>query len=101
MYVIEKKMISFFFLNDLLFKISGDNFDGILKELGVNKVIRTIAKTVKPRLTINEKNGKWLFKSESTFKTTSFEFTPGVEFDDLSPTGDQLKVRTNRFLLID
>ncbi len=85
----------------MLFKISGDNFDGILKELGVNKVIRTIAKTVKPRLTINEKNGKWLFKSESTFKTTSFEFTPGVEFDDVSPTGDQLKVRTKQFSLID
>jgi len=64
-------------------------------------VIRTIVKSVKPRVTINEKNGKWLFKSESTFKTTSFEFTPGVEFDDESPIGDKLKVRTNFFSLID
>jgi len=64
-------------------------------------VIRTIVKSVKPRVTINEKNGKWLFKSETTFKSRSYEFTPGVEFDDESPTGDQLKVRRNLFLLID
>lgn len=80
-------------INDLLFQINGENFDGILKELGINKVLRTIAKTMKPRLIIDEKDGKWSFKSESTFKTTTIQFTPGIEFeDDVSHDGQQITV---------
>jgi hypothetical protein len=84
-------------LINILIKVSGENFDKILKELGVNKVFRTIAKNVKPRLIINEKNGKWLFKSESTFKTTSYEFTPGVQFEDITPDGQKINVRKTGF----
>ncbi|CAF1363222.1 unnamed protein product, partial [Didymodactylos carnosus] len=70
--------------------INEENFDELLKELGVNQEIRTIAKTFKPRVTINEKDGKWSLKSENTFKTTTVQFTPGIEFEDVSPDGHQI-----------
>ncbi len=79
-------------INGLLFQINGENFDELLKELGVNQEIRTIAKTVKPRVTINEKDRKWSLKSENTFKTTTVHFTPGIEFEDISPDGQQITV---------
>jgi hypothetical protein len=87
-------------VNNFSFQVSGDNFDGILKEFGVNKVLRTIAKTIKPRVIINEKDGKWSLRSESTFKTTTIEFIPGVEFQDVSPDGQQLNVRKLFFIIL-
>jgi hypothetical protein len=85
----------FFFI-----KISTENFDAILKELGVNKVLRTLAKTLKPRVTINEKDGKWSFKSETTFKTTSYQFQPGVQFEDTTPDGQIVQVFFILFLFL-
>jgi hypothetical protein len=65
-----------------------------LKELGVNQEIRkfTEAETFKPRVIINENDGKWALKSENTFKTTTVQFTPGIEFEDVSPDGHQITV---------
>jgi len=45
-----------------------------------------------PTLFISEKGGKWSFKSESTFKSTSYEFIPGVEFDETRLDGGNVKV---------
>ncbi len=56
-----------------------------------------MAKNVKPRLIIDEKNGKWSFKSESTFRTMSYEFVPDVEFDNTAPDGQQIKVYFRSF----
>ncbi|CAF0837017.1 unnamed protein product [Adineta steineri] len=36
-------------------------------------------------------NGKWTVKSESTFKTTVYEFTLGVEFDEVRADGAEVK----------
>jgi hypothetical protein len=63
-----------------------------LKEIEVNQEIRTIAKTVQPRVTIDEKDGKWSLKSEKTYKTTTVQFTPGVEFEEVSPDGKHITV---------
>ncbi|CAF0834236.1 unnamed protein product [Adineta steineri] len=68
--------------------VSNENFDAFLKEMGINKVLRTLAKTVKPRVVIAEKDGKWSFRSETTLKTTAIEFIPGVEFTDVSHDGE-------------
>ena len=78
--------------NHLLFKIFGENFDELMKVLGVDQEIRAIAKTVKPRVTIAEKDGKWSLKSENTYKTTTVQFTPGIEFEEVSPDGKQITV---------
>jgi hypothetical protein len=65
-----------------------------LKELGVNQEIQnfTKAETFKPRVIIDEKDGKWSLTSENTFKTTTVQFTPGIEFEDVSPDGHQITV---------
>lgn len=66
-----------------------------MKELGVGWAMRMAAKAVKPRLIISENNGKWNIKSESTFKTLSIDFTPGVPFDETTPDGREVTVRIN------
>jgi hypothetical protein len=95
--------------------VDGEHFDDYMKELvrrfffaysvdyfvlcvlkGVGFALRQSAKLVKPKLTIAEQGGKWSFKSESTLKTASYEFTPGVEFDETRLDGESVKVnRTN------
>jgi hypothetical protein len=63
-----------------------------MKELGIGLTIRMAAKGIKPRLVISENNGKWTVRSESTLKTTSYEFTPSVEFNETTPDGREVKV---------
>ena len=64
-----------------------------MKELGIGWTIRTAAKGVKPRLVISETGGKWTVRAETTLKTTSYDFTPGVEFDETTPDGREVKVQ--------
>jgi fatty acid-binding protein 3 len=63
-----------------------------MKEIGVGMMMRMAAKGIKPRLVISEAGDKWTVRSESTIKTTSYDFTPGVEFDETTPDGRQVKV---------
>ncbi len=62
---------------------------------GVGFALRQSAKLVKPKLIITENGGKWSLKSESTLKTASYEFTPGVEFDEQRLDGESVKVSRN------
>jgi len=71
--------------------VDGEHFDDYMKELGVGFALRQSAKLVKPKLTISEHGGKWSLKSESTLKTQSYEFTPGVEFDETRLDGEPVK----------
>jgi len=61
-------------------------------EKGVGFALRQSAKLIKPKLIISEHGGKWSLKSESTLKTGSYEFTPGVEFDETRLDGESVKV---------
>jgi hypothetical protein len=90
--------------------VDGEHFDDWMKEIvrrfswfvslkfylffekGVGFALRQSAKLVKPKLIISEKDGKWLFKSESTLKSASYEFKPGVEFDETRLDGELVKV---------
>lgn len=47
----------------------------------MNIILRKIAATVKPTLTITKDGDKWVIKSKSTFKNEEDEFTIGIEFD--------------------
>ena len=64
-----------------------------MKEIGVGMMVRMAARGIKPRLVITEQNGKWTLRSESSIKTVVCEFTPGVEFDETTPDGRQVKVK--------
>ncbi|CAF4088187.1 unnamed protein product, partial [Didymodactylos carnosus] len=58
----------------------------------ISWVVRTAAKAVKSeKLIIIENNGKWTLRSESTFKNTSYEFVPGVEFNETRADGAEVK----------
>ncbi len=72
--------------------------DEFMKEIGVGMVMRMAAKSVKPRLVISENGGKWTLRSETKLKTTSLEFTPGVEFEDTTADGREVKVYYPFFL---
>ena len=78
--------------NPSLLQVDGDNFDEFMKELGVGMMMRMAAKGVKPRLVIAANGEKWSIRSESTFKTVGYDFTPGVEFNETTPDGRELVV---------
>lgn len=75
------------------YKVSSDNMDDYLKELGVGMMGRMMAKGLKPRLIISEKDGKWSLRTETTLKTMMIEFTPDVEYEETTGDGRELKVR--------
>jgi hypothetical protein len=62
--------------------------DDYLKEFGIDM----IAKGIKPRLVISEKDGKCTLRTETILKTTILEFTPNVEYEETTVDGRELKV---------
>lgn len=72
--------------------MEGDNNDEYLKELGVGMMHRMVARGLKPRLIISEKDGKWTLCTDTIFKTMTIEFTPDVEFSETTGDGRELKV---------
>merc|ERR1739848_478661 len=69
---------------------SSENLDAMMKEAGMGIAIRTIAKTLKPTITVatNAKGFHW--KNQSV-KTQECDYEWGVEVDDKSPSGDDGK----------
>ena len=63
-----------------------------MKELGVGWALRLTAKGVKPRIIISEAGDKWTLRTESAIKTLSYDFIPGVEFDETTADGREVKV---------
>lgn len=62
--------------------------------IGISWILRQAAKAVKKEKVIisTDNNGKWTLKSESTFKNTKYEFTPGIEFNEMRADGVEVKV---------
>ena len=54
--------------------------------------MRQVAKAIHPRLIITEDNGHWTVRAETAVKTKTINFTPGVEFDDTTIDGREVKV---------
>jgi len=66
--------------------------DDYLKEFGVSMMGRMVARNIKPRLIITEKDGKWTLRTETTLKTMIIEFKVNVEFEETTGDGRELKV---------
>ncbi|CAF1455051.1 unnamed protein product [Rotaria magnacalcarata] len=71
--------------------VDGDNMDEYLKELGIGMMGRMMAKQVKSRLIITETDDKSALRTETTFKTTVLEFTPGVECNETTADRREFK----------
>ena len=56
----------------------GSLFFLLFKDVGW--FLRSIAKNIKPIITISNTGDKWSYKVETSFKTTELEFTEGVAF---------------------
>lgn len=74
-------------------QVDGENFDAYMKELGVGMILRMTAKGIKPRIIISEDNGQWTLRTESSIKTLTVQFQPGVTFDETTADGREVKVR--------
>ncbi|CAH1248660.1 sodium/calcium exchanger regulatory protein 1-like isoform X3 [Branchiostoma lanceolatum] len=66
--------------------VDSENFDAYLQAVGVNFMIRQMAKAVTPRQEIQQNGDNFVIKS-SGFQTKVTNFTIGEEFEDDSPIG--------------
>ncbi|CAF3307238.1 unnamed protein product [Rotaria sp. Silwood2] len=71
--------------------VRSENLDDFLKEVGVPMLIRMMATRSNPRVVISEKDGVWTIRTETILKTQTTTFTPGVEFTDTTPGGQQVQ----------
>ena len=72
--------------------MNGDDMDEYLKEIGVGFMGRALVKTIKPRLVITENDGIWTIRTETPLRTLSLDLKPGIEYEETTPDGRQLRV---------
>lgn len=61
---------------------SSENLDEVLKAMGVNFVLRKLANTAKPKVTISKEGEKWRFKTVNPVKTVDICVAEGEEFNE-------------------
>lgn len=71
---------------------SSENFDEVMKALGVGLMTRKIGAATKPNVRLEKNGDEWTFTTVSTLKTTAIKFKLNEEFDE--ETIDGRKVRT-------
>ena len=59
---------------------------------GVGMLVRKMGASFKPSQLISCDGDKWTIKTVTSFKTTEISFTPGVEFDETTADGRNMKV---------
>lgn len=68
-----------------------ENFEEVMKALGVGYLIRKVGNTVSPVIELTESDGEYTFTSNSTFKNTVTKFRLGEEFEEETPDGRKVK----------
>ncbi|CAF1639861.1 unnamed protein product [Adineta ricciae] len=71
--------------------IDGENFDSFMKEIGVGMATRLLTKGLKLRLIIDEIANEWIVRFESTIKVIEYKFVLGVEFNETTFDGREVK----------
>jgi fatty acid-binding protein 3 len=70
---------------------SSENFDELMKALGVGIITRKMGASVSPVVEVTENNGEYTMKTQSTFKNSEIKFKLGEEFDEETPDGRKVK----------
>jgi len=70
---------------------SSDNFDEFLKELGVNFVLRNLAKTSTPVVEITKDGDLYSLKTTTAIKNSEIKFELGKEFEEARMDGKNVK----------
>ncbi|CAG2161809.1 unnamed protein product [Oppiella nova] len=70
---------------------SSDNFDEFLKELGVNFVLRNLAKTSTPVVEITKDGDVFSLKTLTAIKNSEIKFELGKEFEEARMDGKNVK----------
>jgi len=70
---------------------SSDNFDEFLKELGVNFVMRNLAKTSTPVVEITKDGDTYSLKTSTAIKNSEIKFELGKEFEEARMDGKSVK----------
>ncbi|KAK0180632.1 hypothetical protein PV327_002995 [Microctonus hyperodae] len=71
--------------------VSSENFDEMMKALGIGLVVRKLAGSISPTVELLEDNGVYNLRTTSTFKNTDIKFKLGEEFDEDTPDGRTVK----------
>ena len=72
--------------------MSSENFDELMKEMGVGFVMRKLAMTTKPNIKFVQNGDEWTFTTTSAVKTTQIKFKLNEEFDEETADGRKVKV---------
>jgi len=76
------------------FKLTtSEKFDDFLKELGVNFVLRNLAKTSTPVVEISKDGDEFSLKTTTTFKNSEIKFKLGEEFEESRMDGAKVKTK--------
>ncbi|XP_033214745.1 sodium/calcium exchanger regulatory protein 1 isoform X2 [Belonocnema kinseyi] len=70
---------------------TSENFDELMKALGVGLVTRKMGASVSPVVEVTKDGDEYIMKTTSTFKSSELKFKPGVEFDEETPDGRKVK----------
>ncbi|CAF0828657.1 unnamed protein product [Brachionus calyciflorus] len=72
--------------------VSSENFEDLMKELGVGLVMRKLGSTTKPNVKFVKEGDDWTFSTVSTLKSQHLKYKLDEEFEE--ETLDGRKVRT-------
>ena len=59
-----------------------------------------LGSTAKPTMTISVDDGTWKIRTETTFKTHEVVFKLDQEFDETTPDGRKVRVRTGQLCIL-
>lgn len=79
------------FLNKKYKLSTSENFEEIMKALGVGLFTRKIGAAVSPVMELTKEGDEYALSSKSTFKDTLIKFKLGEEFDEETPDGRMVK----------
>jgi fatty acid-binding protein 3 len=71
--------------------VSSENFEELMKELGVNMLMRKLGSTTKPNIKFSQNGDEWTMNTTSLVKSQSIAFKLNEEVPETTMDGRQVK----------